>query len=416
MTTSVLPRKPQKPHKQVQRIMRPALPQNQTQGSVFDNFTPFVEQEKLDKSRLGPQIDIIRRVDRLREKRKAARALGRDVALVPTMGALHNGHMSLIRNAARRVPEVYVSIYVNPTQFGANEDLASYPRTWKQDLETLRKLNQSMKEQEQYIGEVTTVFNPDTDTMYPGLPPTSEVDGHGSFVTITPLANVLEGASRPVFFRGVATVVTKLLNIVQPDEVVFGEKDIQQVLVIKRMIDDLHINTRLRIQSTEREHDGLAISSRNVYLGMRRRRVANVLNQALAASYEAWKRAKHERNQLVGPAVGVAKSLQMAQRALPPHERALFSIDYISLADPVTLKEIETVNPKRGAILSGAIIMLPLEQIQPGEDTGLGGGLTSVRLIDNRILARSRIFLESQEEIEILLGEESGLVADSLSI
>ncbi|MCJ1391339.1 pantothenate synthase [Xylographa bjoerkii] len=360
-------------------------------GAASKLERPF-KDKALKKAGLGPEIDIIRNVPHLRQKREAARSSQKEVALVPTMGALHNGHLSLIRAAARRAQEVYVSIYVNPTQFGVNEDLASYPKTWDRDMIQLRQLNQFMEGKDQFIGKVTTIFNPTTNIMYPGVPPTSEIQGHGSFVNITPLANVLEGAARPVFFRGVATVVMKLLNIVQPDKVVFGQKDIQQVLVIKRMIEDFHIPTQLVVSPTEREHDGLAMSSRNVYLGERRRRVANVIFKAMKASERAWRRGKRDRRELLGPALSVAESIQNAQRALSPYERAGFEVDYMSLADPVTLKEIQTVDEERGAILSAAIIMLRVEEIQSSKNLGLGRGNTPVRLIDNYVYRQDKVF------------------------
>ncbi|MCJ1283225.1 pantothenate synthase [Xylographa opegraphella] len=356
------------------------------------NLERLLEEKALEKSGTGPKIDVIRNVSHLRQKREAARSSGKRVALVPTMGALHNGHLALVRAAARHAQEVYVSIYVNPTQFGVNEDLDSYPKTWHQDLIQLQQLNHSMEGQEQFIGKVTTIFNPTTNVMYPGLPPTSELHGYGSFINITPLANVLEGAARPVFFRGVATVVMKLLNLVQPDEVVFGQKDIQQVLIIKRMIEDFHINTQLFVAPTEREHDGLAMSSRNVYLGDRRRRIANIIYKAMQASQMAWSKGKRSRRELLGPALGVAESIQNTQRALPPSERAGFEVDYVSLADPTTLEEIQSVDEERGAILSAAVVMQPVEEPQSGEYLGLGRGLTPVRLIDNRIYGQHKVF------------------------
>ena len=346
----------------------------------------------LEKRLREPGIDVIRNISHLRQKRETARLSRKRVALVPTMGALHNGHLALIRTAARHAQEVYVSIYVNPTQFGVNEDLDSYPQTWHQDLTRLNQLNQFMEGKNEFVGRVTAVFNPATNVMYPGLPPTSAIHGDGSFVNITPLANVLEGAARPVFFRGVATVVMKLLNIVQPDEVVFGQKDIQQVLVIKRMIEDFHIRTQLVVSPTEREHDGLALSSRNVYLGERRRRIANVIYKAIQAAEEAWVIGKRDRLELLGPALGAAVSIQRVQRDLPPNQRASFEIDYISLADPVTLEEIQSVDDKRGAILSAAVIMLPLEEPHISENLGLGQGLAPVRLIDNRIYCEDKVF------------------------
>jgi pantoate--beta-alanine ligase len=233
------------------------------------------------------------------------------------------------------------------------------------------------------VGQIAAVFAPKTEHMYPGLKPTSEINGDGSFVTITPLSSRLEGASRPVFFRGVATVCMKLLNIVQPERVYFGRKDIQQALVIKRMVEDFFVNTEVRILPTVREGDGLALSSRNVYLGARRRAVAGVLYKALKAAEEAFAHGRKLRKELVAAAYSVIEKTQTQQNRLPPHERALFEVDYISVADTQTMTELDEVKPEEGAIISGAIIMQPLEEPHEEEDVGIGGGRTPVRLIDN---------------------------------
>lgn len=320
----------------------------------------------------------------------------RTVGLVPTMGALHEGHLSLIRQAAAENTDTFVSIYVNPTQFGVNEDLASYPRTWEADLEKLNKLNVELKQASSATGtgSITAIFAPTGNTMYPTLPPSSEIDGHGSFVTITPLATKLEGASRPVFFRGVATVCTKLFNIVKPDRVYFGQKDIQQCVIIKRMVKDFHIDTDVRIGPTVREPDGLAMSSRNIYLGSRRRTAGLVLSQALRAAEEAYRAGYMSREEILGAAKTVADRRLLEQQKLKPAERALFEVDYISLADPESLDEIDVVDATRGAILSGAVKMLPIEAAQAGEQRGLGDDQIAVRLIDNIILSgRSTIGL-----------------------
>ena len=306
------------------------------------------------------------------------------------MGALHDGHLALIRQAAKQNHAVYVSIYVNPTQFGLNEDLSSYPRTFNEDLKKLERL-QSELQQCNYKGDIDTVFNPSTEEMYPTLPPTSEPNGAGSFVNITPLETLLEGASRPGFFRGVATVCTKLFNIVQPDNVYFGQKDIQQCMLIHRMIKDFHIDTKLFIVPTTREDDGLAMSSRNVYLGQRRRAVATVLFNALEAAQQAYLTGKMHRRDLLNAALEVASSVQDSQRRLAPSQRARFELDYLSLVDPTTLSDLTFVDPKEGAILCGALVMLPLEEPQDGEYKGLGGGKSSVRLVDNIMLERNKI-------------------------
>ena len=318
----------------------------------------------------------------LRHLRRKALLAKRSVGFVPTMGALHQGHLALIRQAAKENDQVYVSIYVNPTQFGVNEDLSSYPRTWEEDRVKLNALREEFRDDD-HVGQIAAVFMPSTEEMYPSSPPTSEIDGEGSFVTITPLSARLEGASRPVFFRGVATVCMKLLNIVQPERVYFGQKDIQQTFVVKRMVQDFHLNTEVRVGSTVREADGLAMSSRNVYLGERRRAVALVLLNSFKEVQHVFARGARKRRYLYNAAMDKLSLVQKQQEALPKGKRALFEVDYISIADPDTLDELEEVTAEKGAILSGAIKMLPIEDPQEGEETGLGGGKSTVRLIDN---------------------------------
>lgn len=327
---------------------------------------------------------VFRDVDPLRAYRRQRLLDQKSVGMVPTMGALHEGHLSLVRQAAQENDEIFLSIYVNPTQFGVNEDLDSYPKTWDADIEKLRALDQELAASSAR-GRITAIFAPTSKVMYPTLPPSSDIDGHGSFVTITPLANKLEGASRPVFFRGVATVCTKLFNVVQPDKVYFGQKDVQQTVVIRRMVQDFHIPTQVRIGPTEREKDGLAMSSRNVYLGARRRNVSTILYQALLKAEEQYANGKRRRDDILWPAHDLTNNKIREQEELPPKDRTLFDVDYISLADPDTLDEVDVVDEKNGAILSGAIKMKPIEEPQPNEDSGLGGGQVAVRLIDNLI-------------------------------
>ena len=333
-----------------------------------------------------PPYQIFRDVPPLREARREELFQGRRVGFVPTLGALHEGHLALIRQAAQENESVYVSIFLNPTQFGVNEDFDSYPKTWDDDNAKLRNLSKELAKESQDFGRIKALFAPNVKVMYPGLPPTSELEGHGSFVNITPLASMLEGISRPVFFRGVATVCMKLLNIVEPDNVYFGQKDIQQVYVVNRMVEDFHLNTKVRVGPTVREADGLALSSRNVYLGTRRRRVATVLYRALAIIPQAFEKEARDRRTLHGAAMKVLKEEQQHQLSKPANGRAMFEIDYVSIADPQTLKELEEVDPKVGAVLSGAIRVLPLQELDDGEDAGLGRGKSMVRLIDNLIM------------------------------
>nr|WP_206037769.1 pantoate--beta-alanine ligase [Rhodococcus sp. HNM0569] len=198
---------------------------------------------------------------------KALRGAGRRVALVPTMGALHSGHLELVRQAKLDGSTVVVSIFVNPLQFGAGEDLDAYPRTLDADLELLR-------------GEgVELVFAPTPAVMYPSGPRTTVHPG--------PLGEELEGASRPGHFAGMLTVVAKLLQIVAPDKAYFGEKDYQQLVLIQQMVTDLNVDVRIIGVPTVREHDGLALSSRNRYLDEAQRSAATTLSAALLAGAHA---------------------------------------------------------------------------------------------------------------------------------
>lgn len=339
-------------------------------------------------------ISIFRNVPSLRAWRKdlyLSSSGTHTLGLVPTMGALHAGHLSLCRTAAAENDSVAVSIYVNPTQFGVNEDLDAYPRTFDSDLAQLRQLNEEL-DREGARGRITAVFAPTTKTMYPTLPPSSELEGPGSFVTITPVGNLLEGASRPVFFRGVATVCMKLFNIVRPERVYFGQKDIQQTVIIERLVADFHHDMQVRVVPTSREADGLALSSRNVYLGARRRKIAPVLRQALRIAEDQVKvHGRTQREEVLRPAYDFLDARLNEQMALKTSEKALFVLDYISLADPTTMEELQSFDPAQGAILSGALKMLPIEQLEPGEHEGEGGGASRpVRLIDNIVLDPSQ--------------------------
>jgi pantoate--beta-alanine ligase len=345
----------------------------------------------------GVPFRIFEDVQKLRGFRKELLMQHRTVGLVPTMGALHAGHLSLIRAAAKENSDVFVSVFVNPTQFGVNEDLASYPRTWEADIAQLSELDKELAlkqprsgsslpsgldQVEDVAGRITAIFHPSVKTVYPTLPPSSEETGDGSFVLITPLGKKLEGASRPVFFRGVATVCTKLFNIVQPDRAYFGQKDVQQSVLIKRMVQDFHIPTEVRVMSTSREKDGLAMSSRNVYLGEQRRQQATILHKALKAAEAAYESGEYSRQSILGAAEDVVATELLANKNTPS-ARAPFEFVYLSLADPSEMDEIEgNVDPTRGAILSGAVKMMPVLAPQNEEERAQ----KPVRLIDNIIL------------------------------
>ena len=298
------------------------------------------------------------------------------------MGALHEGHLSLVRHALQENSHVIVSIFVNPTQFAAHEDLDSYPVTWEEDMAKLKRV------ENEFAGMkprpfIRAVFAPTVKSMYPTLPPTSDIAGHGSFVTITPLGTALEGASRPIFFRGVATVCTKLFNIVQPDTVYFGQKDVQQSVLIRRMVRDFHIPTQVRVIPTTREPDGLAMSSRNVYLGDKRREDATVLSRALFASRDLYQSGVLQVGRLRGAAKAVFEEDQRRTRKdgrVGPAGR--IEVDYLAMTDidtMATVKDNEDLNPNIGAVLSAAMIVSPVDNPRTREELDQ----KTVRLIDN---------------------------------
>jgi pantoate--beta-alanine ligase len=257
------------------------------------------------------------------EMRAALRALrrrGLSVGLVPTMGALHEGHLSLVRAARAACDTVVVSIFVNPTQFGPNEDFAQYPRTFEADCAALEREG------------VELVFAPSAEEMYPL--------GASTFVDVEGVSERLDGASRPGHMRGVATVVAKLFHIVEPDRAFFGQKDAAQVAVIRKMVRDLNFGLELVVCPIVREPDGLAMSSRNRYLSTEERR------QALALS-----RAVREVERLAGSGVTVARDLIAAAEAVLARE-PLVRVDYCRLVDPDTLEDVADV--RRGALVAVA--------------------------------------------------------------
>lgn len=212
-------------------------------------------------------MKIVHTIAEIREFVRQARLAGRTMGLVPTMGYLHEGHLELMRRARERCGVVVASVFVNPAQFGPNEDLARYPRDLERDARLAEEVG------------VDVVFNPPVEEMYP--------PGYCTYVDVERITENMCGASRPGHFRGVATVVTKLFNIVRPDAAFFGQKDAQQALVIRRMAADLNMDLEIVTVPTVREPDGLAMSSRNVYLGQDQRRAALVLARSLDRAVEA---------------------------------------------------------------------------------------------------------------------------------
>ena len=246
--------------------------------------------------------------DMVAARERAERPLG----LVPTMGYLHDGHLALVRQARQENQTVVVSIFVNPTQFGPSEDLATYPRDMERDLDLLQE------------ERVDLVFAPPAEEVYP--------PGYSTYVEVEGVTARLEGKRRPGHFRGVATVVTKLFTIVRPDRSYFGQKDGQQVAVIKRLNQDLNLGTDIVVVPTVREPDGLAMSSRNVHLTEEERRAAPVLYRSLCRVEELWRQGQRD-------AVALRHEMERLVAAEP-----LARLDYASIADAVSLEELERVD------------------------------------------------------------------------
>jgi len=242
------------------------------------------------------------------------------VGFVPTMGFLHEGHLALVKQARVDNSAVIVSIYVNPAQFGPREDFASYPRDLDRDLELLRREGTDI------------VFVPSDAEMYP--------PDFSSWIDVEKITERLEGASRPTHFRGVATVVGKLFNIVQPSRAYFGQKDAQQVAVIKRMVTDLNMGPEIVVVPTVRESDGLAMSSRNVYLSPEQRQAATVLFKALTLGRELRQRGEQD-----------AREIRRQMTSLIERE-PLAQIDYVSIADAETLEELDLIDRRALASLA----------------------------------------------------------------
>ncbi|MFQ5925347.1 MAG: pantoate--beta-alanine ligase [Dehalococcoidia bacterium] len=243
------------------------------------------------------------------------------VGFVPTMGYLHEGHLELVRRARAESQTLIVSIFVNPTQFGPREDLASYPRDPERDLALLEKEG------------VDFVFMPSAEEMYP--------QGFSSWVEVEKVTDRLEGAFRPGHFRGVATVVAKLFNIVQPTRAYFGQKDAQQLIVIKKMVSDLDMNLELIAVPTVRERDGLALSSRNTYLSPEERQAALILWKALSLARELWDKGEKSAHRLRQEMTSLIQGEPLAK------------IGYVSVADPDTLEELDEID--RPALVSMAV-------------------------------------------------------------
>ncbi|MEK6699153.1 MAG: pantoate--beta-alanine ligase [Nitrospirota bacterium] len=279
-------------------------------------------------------MNIITSLSEMQSTAESLRNQGKRIGFVPTMGFLHEGHLSLMRASRKECDVTVVSIFVNPTQFGPQEDLDRYPR----DAEGDRKKCES--------AGADILFMPGAKEMYPEKPTV--------FVTVEGVSDILEGAVRPGHFRGVATVVAKLFNIVKPHIAYFGRKDFQQCVVIKRMVTGLNMDVEVSVLPTVREPDGLAMSSRNAYLNADERRAAAVLSRALSAGEE-----------LINAGVREAEKVRAKMRAVLLQEKGIV-IDYAEVADPETLAPVEIVN-------NGKVLLVAAR-------------LGKIRLIDNLLL------------------------------
>ncbi len=258
-------------------------------------------------------MQTLHTVTEMQSVARELRAAGRTIAFVPTMGALHEGHLDLVRLAATKADVVVVSIFVNPTQFGPNEDYTRYPRDLAGDSAKCEAAGAHY------------VFTPTKDELYPA--------GYSTYVTEENVAKPLEGVSRPVHFRGVTTIVAKLFNIVQPACAVFGQKDAQQVAVIRKMVADLHIPVEIVVAPTTRDTDGLALSSRNAYLTPTQRQAAAAIPRTLQAIKAMVDRGERRTERLMAEATHLLS------------ERRQIRVIYVAIVDPATMQSLREIEP-----------------------------------------------------------------------
>jgi pantoate--beta-alanine ligase len=270
-------------------------------------------------------MEIINRRQRMSSvARKIRREQDKSVGLVPTMGALHEGHLSLVKEARQMCDIVVVSVFVNPTQFGPNEDFAHYPRDLTKDTALLTDYN------------VDYIFAPTAEEMYP--------KGYATYVTVEGLSDQLEGASRPGHFRGVATVVTVLLNTIRPDFAFFGQKDAQQTMIIKRLVRDLAFDTEIVVLPTMREDSGLAMSSRNAYLSQDEREAAKIIHRSLVKAKEAFKSGERSGGKLA----------DLIRRNVETEPQA--RLDYVHISGPDNLDKLEKLDEQPVLITIAAFV------------------------------------------------------------
>ncbi|EAU90437.2 pantothenate synthetase [Coprinopsis cinerea okayama7 len=321
-------------------------------------------------------IPIFTTVASYREWRQKAFKEGKSVGFVPTMGALHEGHLSLVRRSLTDNDLTVVSIFVNPAQFAPHEDLATYPRTLPTDLKLLEATTTSSDKE---IKTPSAVFAPTVKEMYPSGIVLNVSEQKGTFIEVKGYSHQMEGMTRPTFFRGVATVVTKLFNIIQPTHAYFGQKDIQQAFILKRLVRDLlcphPTPENLHIVPTARDPtDGLALSSRNAYLSPSGRKVADTLRRALLAAEAKWKEGNSTKQECIDAAV--AQITQAQERIAKGGLDVQMKLDYIEMndADDFSVLPSDARPVDRLVILSGALYVDKtrlIDNILLGDTAGL---------------------------------------------
>ncbi|KAG5360584.1 Pantoate--beta-alanine ligase [Yarrowia sp. B02] len=293
-------------------------------------------------------VRVFNTIEQVRAWRREKTLLGQSIGFVPTMGALHRGHLDLVKASIAENDHTIVSIFVNPSQFAPHEDFGQYPRTVESDVQKLTELrNQIQGDDKVHYTNEFAVFAPSVSEMYPSGIPLDVKEQVGAFIEVKGLSHQLEGSIRPHFFRGVATVVTKLLNIIQPDRAYFGQKDAQQCVVVSRLVADLHIPTAITIVPTTREANGLAMSSRNVYLTDESKEKSKVLYEALLGAKEVFNEP------------GVTYG-DVQKKVLDVIAASEFKIDveYVSVSDKKTLTDFpldEKADQENGCLISAAV-------------------------------------------------------------
>ncbi|KAF3987976.1 hypothetical protein FT663_03495 [Candidozyma haemuli var. vulneris] len=300
-------------------------------------------------------IPILRTVSQVRAWRRQCFFNKESVGFVPTMGALHKGHTYLVNESLAENDRTIVSIFVNPSQFAPHEDLDAYPRTLDRDLKALESLGR----------RVDAVFLPKVSEMFPSGIVLDVNKQKGAFVNVLGCSEQLEGTQRPAFFRGVATIVTKLLNVVNPTNAYFGQKDAQQCVVVKNLVKDLLMDTTIRVCPTLREPNGLAMSSRNEYLSPEAKDQCSLIYQGLCAG-----KAYYEKEVASGKPVSaeaVAGAIKEVFSTMPSD----WKLEYIAVSHPESLEDLETISSDVGATVSTAV------RVPKADGSGVA------RLIDN---------------------------------